>query len=65
MRHRHMRRHCGSGRVTWEVKQGHVLDVLRSMEADSVNCVVTSPPYVKLIEKRMQGARTPLPGIFA
>lgn len=25
--------------------QGHVLEVLRSMEAESVHCVVTSPPY--------------------
>jgi len=27
---------------------GHVLDVLRSMEAESVACVVTSPPYWNL-----------------
>src|SRR6185369_5349431 len=33
---------------TWEVRQGHVLDVLRAMPAESVHCVVTSPPYYGL-----------------
>jgi DNA modification methylase len=28
-----------------ELIQGHVLDVLRTMPDESVNCVVTSPPY--------------------
>lgn len=27
------------------IHQGHVLDVLRGMESESVHCVVTSPPY--------------------
>jgi site-specific DNA-methyltransferase (cytosine-N4-specific) len=27
------------------IYQGHVLEVLKSMEAGSVHCVVTSPPY--------------------
>ncbi len=30
---------------TWEIKQGHVIDVLRGMADESVHCVVTSPPY--------------------
>ncbi len=29
----------------WEIKQGHVLDVLKTLPDDSVHCVVTSPPY--------------------
>ena len=32
----------------WEIRQGHVLDALRSMESESVHCVVTSPPYFGL-----------------
>lgn len=27
---------------------GHVIDVLRSLDVESVNCVVTSPPYWSL-----------------
>ncbi len=34
------------GKVT--LYAGHVLDVLREMPAESVNCVVTSPPYWSL-----------------
>jgi DNA modification methylase len=34
------------GKVT--LYHGHVLDVLREMPAESVNCVVTSPPYWSL-----------------
>ena len=30
---------------TWEIKQGDVLEVLRSMAARSVHMVMTSPPY--------------------
>jgi DNA modification methylase len=33
-------------RVT--IHQGHVLEVLKGMEAESVHCVVTSPPYWSL-----------------
>ena len=29
----------------WDIRQGHVLDVLRSMESESIHCIVTSPPY--------------------
>lgn len=32
----------------WQIIQGDCLDVLRGMEAESVNCVVTSPPYYGL-----------------
>ena len=28
-----------------EIRIGHCIDVLREMQADSVQCVVTSPPY--------------------
>jgi len=31
-----------------EIRQGHVIDVLRAMEAESVQCCVTSPPYFGL-----------------
>ena len=33
---------------TWEIRQGNALDVLRRMPAESVHCVVTSPPYYGL-----------------
>jgi DNA modification methylase len=29
----------------WEIREGHVLDVLADMPPESVQCVVTSPPY--------------------
>ena len=29
----------------WEIKVGDVLDQLRTMQDESVHCVVTSPPY--------------------
>jgi DNA modification methylase len=32
----------------WEIRQGHVLDLLRRMPEESVQCVVTSPPYFGL-----------------
>jgi DNA modification methylase len=31
--------------MTWEIRTGSALDVLRTMEPESVQCVVTSPPY--------------------
>jgi DNA modification methylase len=31
--------------VTWEIRQGDVCDRLREMPDESVQCVVTSPPY--------------------
>ncbi len=30
---------------TWEVREGHALELLRAMPDSSVHCVVTSPPY--------------------
>ena len=30
---------------TWEYKIGHVLDVLATMEDQSIHCCITSPPY--------------------
>ena len=29
----------------WEIKLGQAKEVLQSMEAESVHCVITSPPY--------------------
>ena len=34
--------------MTWEIKQGDALTVLRSMPSESVQCCVTSPPYYGL-----------------
>lgn len=34
-----------TGSPTWEIRQGHVVDVLKAMPAGFVQCVVTSPPY--------------------
>lgn len=31
--------------MSWEIREGHVLDRLREMPAESVQTVVTSPPY--------------------
>ncbi len=30
--------------VSWEIKQGDALDVLRTMPSESIQCCVTSPP---------------------
>ena len=30
---------------TWDILQGDCIEVMRGMEAESVHCVVTSPPY--------------------
>ena len=32
----------------WEIRQGDALDLLREVPADSVDCIVTSPPYFGL-----------------
>ena len=29
----------------WDIRQGHVIEQLRAMPAESVHCVVSSPPY--------------------
>ncbi len=31
--------------MTYKILQGDTLEVLRSMEAGSVQCCITSPPY--------------------
>lgn len=31
-----------------EILQGNALDVLKTLESESVNCVITSPPYFGL-----------------
>ena len=40
----------GSG----EILQGHVLDILPTLPADSVDCVVTSPPYWGLRDYKIE-----------
>lgn len=37
-----------NGKTMLTLYQGHVLDVLRAMPAESVHCIVTSPPYFGL-----------------
>ena len=34
--------------MSWEIRQGDALDVLRAMPSESVQCCVTSPPYYGL-----------------
>lgn len=47
--------------ANWEIIQGHCKDVLKAMPAESVACVVTSPPYrlgtaiVRCIAGRVEG----------
>src|ERR1043166_5243898 len=36
------------------IHEGHVLDVLRAMAADSVHCIVTSPPYWGLRDYKLE-----------
>src|SRR3990167_1931971 len=43
-----------NGETTLVVHQGHVLDVLRRMPAESVHCVVTSPPYMGLRDYKLE-----------
>ena len=31
--------------MTWEIRQGHVLELLQAMPEGSIQCVVTSPPF--------------------
>jgi len=35
-----------------DLRQGHILDVLAELDADSVDCMVTSPPYLGLRKYR-------------
>ena len=39
----------------WEIKTGDAVDVLRTMEPGSVQCVVTSPPYWGLRDYGIDG----------
>lgn len=41
--------------MTWEVRQGDVRDCLREMPDESVQCVVTSPPYWGLRDYGIDG----------
>ena len=49
-----------------EVIHGDALEVLRGMEAESVDCVVTSPPYYSLRDYGVAGqrGRVPLPTLY-
>lgn len=38
----------------WDIKQGDALTVLRTMPAESVQCVVTSPPYWSLRDYNLE-----------
>lgn len=40
--------------ATWDIRCGHVLDELRAMPAESVHCVVTSPPYWGLRDYQLE-----------
>ena len=52
--------------ASWEIRQGDVLDRLREMPDESVQCCITSPPYfvnpeyVALAERRLKGVTAPL-----
>jgi len=41
--------------MSWEVRQGDCLDVLRALSSESVNCCVTSPPYWGLRDYGVDG----------
>ena len=41
--------------MKWEIQQGDVLDRLQQMESDSIQCVVTSPPYWSLRDYGVDG----------
>lgn len=41
--------------MTWEIRQGDVIDRLRGMPPASVHCVVTSPPYYGLRSYGVKG----------
>lgn len=41
--------------MTWEIRQGDALERLREMEAESVQCCVTSPPYWGLRDYGVDG----------
>ena len=36
--------------MSWKIETGHVLDVLRAMPAESVHLVVTSPPFLDVVD---------------
>ncbi len=36
---------CGTDGVSWEIRHGDCLDVMREMDAESVDAIVTDPPY--------------------
>lgn len=45
-----------TGRRSWHIQQGDALDILRTMPDESVQCVVTSPPYWGLRDYGVDGA---------
>jgi DNA modification methylase len=44
-----------SSGLTWSIYQGNSVEVLRRLPSDSVNCVVTSPPYFWLRDYGVEG----------
>ena len=44
-----------SDKFSWEVRQGDALSVLSDMPADSIDCVMTSPPYWGLRDYGVEG----------
>jgi len=40
--------------VSFEIRQGHTLDLLRAMPTDSVHCVCSSPPYWGLRDYKIE-----------
>jgi len=44
-----------SDKFSWDVRQGDALSVLSDMPADSVDCVMTSPPYWGLRDYGVDG----------
>jgi len=41
--------------LNWEIKEGNCIDVLRGIEDNSIDCVVTSPPYWGLRDYGIEG----------
>ncbi len=55
--------------MTWDIRNGHVIDELREMPAGSVHCIVTSPPYWGLRDYGLPPSQwaavsfSPMPGL--
>ena len=55
--------------MTWDIRNGHVIDELREMPEASVHCIVTSPPYWGLRDYGLPPSQweavsfSPMPGL--